>query len=195
MKYGVLGGTFDPPHKGHLEMALRVRAELELDEVILVPANKNPLKNRKTSSPKDRLRMVELAIQDEQGLSVSDIETSRGGPSYAIDTIEELKMVQNGDYWFILGTDSLKDIERWKEPEKLISLCRLAVVAREGAEVKDVLRLLPRDYSFVTDVVPMSLVPVSSSKIREDVVRGAPVEHWLKPAVWEYIKKVGLYRE
>ena len=111
------------------------------------------------------------------------------------DTLSELKMVQPGEYWFLLGSDSLKDIEQWKEPEKLVSMCRLAVVAREGARVDDVLRVIPRDFSFVIDVVPMPFVPVSSSKIREDVMRGAPVEHWLKPAVWEYIKQVGLYRE
>ena len=195
MKFGVFGGTFDPPHTGHIELARRVQQQLGLDEVIFVPVNRNPLKPGKSSPAKDRLRMVELAIEDEPDFSVSDIETTRGGPSYAIDTLEELRLVQPGDYWFILGADTLRDFERWKEPEKLVNLCRLAVVAREGSRIEDVLRNIRHEFSFVIDVVPMSLVPISSSKIREDVVRDAPVEHWLKPAVWEYIKKVGLYRE
>ena len=139
--------------------------------------------------------MLEAALSDEPGFSLSDIETSRGGPSYAIDTIEELKMVRPGEYWFLLGCDALKGIQEWKEPEKLISLCRLGVVSRDGLDMQEVLRSLPRDFSFVVDIISMPNVVVSSSKIREDVMRGAPVEHWLKPAVWEYIKKVGLYKE
>jgi len=195
MRYGVLGGTFDPPHLGHLELARNVQRTLGLDEVIFVPANKNPLKGRKTTRAKERLHLVELAIEDEPGFSVSDIETSRGGPSYAYDTIQELKLVQNGEYWFLLGADSLKDIREWKEPNKLISLCRLAAVARENEDIDWIIRDLPRDFSFVIDVVKMPLLEISSSKIREDVMRDAPVELWLKPAVWEYIKKIGLYRE
>lgn len=194
MKYGLLGGTFDPPHRGHLETARAVRESLELDEVIFIPANRNPLKDRRTSSIKDRLRMVELMIEGEQGLSVSDIETSRGGSSFTIETVEELKMVQNGDYWFVMGADSLKSILDWKEPEKLISLCRLAVVQREGSELDEIIRGLPRDFSYAIDVVPMQVMAVSSSKIREDVLRDVSVEHMLKPAVWEYIKNSGLYK-
>lgn len=194
MKYGLLGGTFDPPHNGHLEVARTVRESLSLDEVILIPANRNPLKDRKASSVKDRMRMVELAVADEPGLCVSDIETSRGGSSFTIDTVEELRMVQNGDYWFLMGGDSLQHIMDWKEPEKLISLCRLAVVQREGHDVSRIIRELPKDFSYAIDVVPMPAMAVSSSKIREDVMRDVSVEHLVKPAVWEYIKNSGLYK-
>ena len=110
MKTGVLGGTFDPPHYGHLELAKAAKAQLGLDEVMFVPANRNPLKTRKTASAKHRLRMVELEIEDEEGLSVSDIEITRGGPSYAVDTLEELKMVRPGEYWFIVGADALETL-------------------------------------------------------------------------------------
>ena len=195
MKYGIFGGTFDPPHLGHIALARTVQESLELDEIIFVPTNRNPLKARVTSSTKDRLAMIKLCIEDETGFSVSDIEISRGGPSYALDTVQELKLVRNGDYWFLMGADSLRGMLDWKAPEKLIHLCRLAVVGREGEDLERSIRELPRDFSFVIDKVPMPFFTVSSSRIREDVMRDAPVEQWLKPAVWEYIKKSGLYKE
>ena len=98
MKYGVLGGTFDPPHLGHLEMAQAARAALGLDEVVIVPANRNPLKTRQASPAKHRLKMCSLMAAGEEGLTVSDVEITRRGPSYAVDTIEELRMARPGEY-------------------------------------------------------------------------------------------------
>lgn len=195
MKTGVLGGTFDPPHYGHLELAKAAKAQLGLDEVMFVPANRNPLKTRKTASAKHRLRMVELEIEDEEGLSVSDIEITRGGPSYAVDTLEELKMVRPGEYWFIVGADALETLGEWKEPIKLLDMCRIAAVTRDKTELDLVMKEIDREFIRKIDVVSMPNMPVSSSKIREDIERGAPVGHWIKPGVWEYIKEVGLYRE
>lgn len=195
MRIGVFGGSFDPPHNGHLAVAVAVKEHLHLDEVMFVPANKNPLKSRKTSSVKDRSEMVKLAIQDEPGFSFSDIETTRPGPSFAVETMDELKLVHPADYWFVLGADALKDILEWKNPQRLITLCRLAVVERRGDQIANIVHRLPNDFGYAIDIVPMPQVPVSSSRIREDVMRGAPVGHWLKPAVLEYINKVGLYKE
>lgn len=195
MRYGILGGTFDPPHLGHVALARAAMVGMDLDEVLFVPASRNPLKTRKTSPGKERLKMVELAISDEPGFTVSDVEITRGGPSYSVDTLEELLMVRPGSYWFIVGADTLQGLDSWKEPERLLGLCRLIGVAREGLSPEEVLHKVNREYSRKIDIVSMPSVPISSSKIREDIARGAPVEHWLKPAVWEYIKKVGLYRE
>ncbi len=195
MKIGILGGSFDPPHQGHLTLARTVQRALGLDEIVFVPANRNPLKHRRVSPAQDRLRMVELMVDGEEGLAVSDIELTRGGPSYAVDTVEEMKLVCPGEYWFILGSDSLKDLADWKDPARLLHLCRLAVVSRADTAAESVVSSLDREYSRRIDIVPMPSVPMSSSKIREDVIRGMPVEHWLKPVVWEYIKKVGLYRK
>jgi len=99
MRIGVLGGSFDPPHRGHLAMAKVALEQLELDEVVFVPANRNPLKDRPVSaSGKQRLSMVAAMIADEPQMSVSDMELTRGGLSYAIDTIQELQMVRPGEY-------------------------------------------------------------------------------------------------
>lgn len=195
MKIGLFGGTFDPPHHGHLALAQTVREALGLDEVLFVPSNQNPLKSRKASATKHRCKMVQLAIEGEPGLAFSDIDVTRHGFSYAVETLEELRLVKPGDYWFLMGADTLREILEWKDPERLIALCRLAVVERRGDEVDTIIRALPTDFKHAIDVVPMPPVAVSSSKIREDVMRDAPVGHWLKPAVWEYIKTVGLYKE
>lgn len=195
MRVGIFGGSFDPPHNGHLAVAQAAKEQLELDEVIFVPANKNPLKTRRTSSAKDRCEMVKLALRDEPGFSYSDIEVTRPGPSFAIETVEELKFVRPSDYWFLMGADAFKEILEWKDPHKLIALCRIAVVERRGDAVQSTLQTLPPDFAYATDIVEMPAVPISSSKIREDVMRGAPVGHWLKPAVLEYINRIGLYKE
>ena len=195
MKYGILGGTFDPPHNGHLALGRAAMEQLGLDEVMFVPVNRNPLKTRKVTKATVRLEMVELAIQDEPGFTVSDIEISRGGSSYSVDTLEELHMVLPGSYWFVVGADALQSLDSWKDPEKLLSLCRIAAVAREGLSPESVISSVNADYSRRIDIVTMPEIPVSSSQIRTDIYRRMPVERWLKPAVWEYIKKVGLYRE
>ena len=195
MKYGILGGTFDPPHEGHLQIARVAMEALELDEVIFVPTNKNPLKTRRVSPANVRLKMVEKAIEDEPKMSVSDIEITRGGPSFAVETVEELSMVRPGDYWFILGSDSLATFGNWKDPAKLLLMCRLAAFGRAGRKAEDEMKHLDIEFCRRIDVVAMPNIAVSSSKIREDIARGAPVDRWLKPALLEYIKEIGLYRE
>jgi len=94
MRVGIFGGTFDPPHAAHLALAHQALQDLHLDEVMFLPVNRNPLKKQRTSSPRDRLEMVKLAIHDEPNFSVSDIEIVRGGPSYAIETMSELTYAQ-----------------------------------------------------------------------------------------------------
>ncbi|MBS1714400.1 MAG: nicotinate (nicotinamide) nucleotide adenylyltransferase [Armatimonadetes bacterium] len=195
MKYGVFGGTFDPPHLGHLEAAKAVRAALGLDEVVIVPANRNPLKTRRATSATHRLKMCSLLVAGEEGLTVSDIEITRGGPSYMVDTIEELKMVRPGDYWLILGADALHTLPEWREPRKLAGLCRIAAVAREDVALDTTIAGLGPDFQYSVDKVPMTEVPVSSSKIREEFARGLVATKWLSQAVREYIENIGLYRE
>jgi len=195
VRYGVLGGTFDPPHVGHLELARAVKSALRLDEVVFVPANRNPLKTRKSSPANHRLKMCTLLVAGEEGLSVSDVEVTRGGQSYMVDTLEELKMVRPGEYWLILGADALRGIPEWKEPQKLAGMCRIAAVARDDASLDHLIADLGPDFQYSVDKVPMTAVPVSSSKIREDIARGLVAAQWLKPAVREYIENIGLYRE
>src|ERR1041384_5745403 len=102
MKIGILGGTFDPPHNGHLAFAEAAVQTLELDEVLFIPANRNPLKpEKRQASAKDRLEMVRLMVEGKPQMAVSDIEIRRGGPSYAVETLDELHFVSPAEYWFL----------------------------------------------------------------------------------------------
>ncbi|MCW5938926.1 MAG: nicotinate (nicotinamide) nucleotide adenylyltransferase [Fimbriimonadaceae bacterium] len=195
MKYGVLGGSFDPPHVGHLALARAAHTGLGLDETILVPAARNPLKHRRTSPARHRLKMTLLAIQDEPGLSVSDIEVTRGEPSYTVETLEELTRARPGDYWLIIGADAARTFMQWKEPERISHLARIAVAARDGASAEEATKDWPDDVRRRTDFVTLAPVDTSSSIIRELARRGKPLDAWLKPTVLAYILEQALYEE
>ena len=131
MRLGIFGGTFDPPHNGHLALARACKTELGLDETLFVPAAQNPLKaSGPRASPEERLTMLGLLVADEEGMGVVDLEIQKGPPSYAVDTMADLQRVQPADYWFLLGADALKGLGDWKNPAKLLRLCRLGVVVR-----------------------------------------------------------------
>jgi nicotinate-nucleotide adenylyltransferase len=194
-RFGILGGTFDPPHNGHLHIALMARKALDLDEVILVPAARNPLKRTATlASPKQRLEMCRLAVKNEDGLSVSDIEITRGSPSYAIETLEELQQVRPAAYWFLMGSDTLRTLPEWHQSERIGKFARIAAYEREGARLDEAIRALPAEYQALVDVVPGPTLSISSSKIRESVQSGMAFEHWLPDDVAPYIKRSNLYR-
>ncbi|MCW5936043.1 MAG: nicotinate (nicotinamide) nucleotide adenylyltransferase [Fimbriimonadaceae bacterium] len=194
MRYGVLGGTFDPPHLGHVALAEAAHDALQLDEVLLVPGYQNPLKRRQPAATgAQRFAMCGLLAHERPWLAVSDIELTRKGPSYALETMEELTYSRPGDYWFVMGADALASLPQWREPAKLLRLCRVAVVARTGTRLEGVLNELDREWRRVVDVVEMPNHPVSSSKIREDVARGRPTDRWLTAALREYIEREGLY--
>ncbi|MBL8066438.1 MAG: nicotinate (nicotinamide) nucleotide adenylyltransferase [Chthonomonadaceae bacterium] len=195
MKTAILGGSFDPPHNGHIDVAKTVLNELGLDEVLFVPASANPLKPSRTH-PKTRLKMVELAVSGEEGLSVCDIEVTRGGPSYTYETLSELRLARPANYWLVLGSDALKSFDRWSHPEKVMAMSRLAVVPRDGDDIPSIIRAMTSlpDLRHVVDVVPMEPVKISSTLVRNHIRQGFDVQSWIKPAVWEYIKDIGLYR-
>lgn len=193
MKYGVFGGTFDPPHEGHTEVARAAMEHLGLDEVVFVPAFKNPLKGRRTSGPQQRLKMTKLHVEDEPGFSVSDIEISRGGESYMIETIEELMMAKPGEIWLILGSDSMRTYMEWKSPEKLARLVNFGIVVRSPDSFGKCLFPLPEEIKEKCREIPMTPNKVSSSQVRDEIIRGLSVEHLLKPEVWKYIRDSGLY--
>ena len=135
MNIGVLGGTFDPIHNGHLVVAEEVRARLNLAEILFVPAGQPWLRiNRPISSVEHRVAMVRLAITGKPYFKLSAVEIERPGPTYTVDTMVELQ-AQFGsgtDLFFILGWDSLVQLPEWKEPSRLITLCRLVAVPRPG---------------------------------------------------------------
>lgn len=195
MRIGVFGGTFDPPHTGHLELARAALEHLQLDEVIFMPANRNPLKRRHdTAPPKHRLEMIRRLIEGEAQFGVSDQEITRGGPSYTVDTMSELQMAQPGEYWFLLGADSLKGLKDWKQPERLLRMCRLGVVMRPPQTEALVLGRLPDEVRAKVDLIPMKPMDISATELRERIAKGKPTAPWLAPAVLQYINANGLYR-
>lgn len=195
MKYGIYGGSFDPPHQGHLEIALQVRRHLDLDDVIFVPNHRNPIKSRASASAKDRFHMVQLMVSENPGLYVSDAEVIRPGRSFTVDTLEEFSIARPGEIWFIIGADALLGFERWKQPEKIVKLARLAVVARPGLDLDKVLAQLPNWVRDRVDIVPTEANRASSSEIRDLIYQGESADMWLDPDVSKYISECELYRK
>ncbi len=196
MRIGILGGTFDPPHEAHLELARTAIANLELDEVLFVPTSRSPFKtNIPETGRKHRFNMAELAIHGQDQMSISDIEVTRPGPSYTIDTIEELSMSRRAAYWLILGSDALSKFADWKQPERIVKLCRLAVATRAQTSPEQAKLALPLEMRESLDFLEMPPINISSSRIRHMIQTGGNPERWLAPQVWEYIKKERLYRK
>jgi nicotinate-nucleotide adenylyltransferase len=193
MRIGIFGGTFDPPHEGHLALAEAARTALALDEVVWVPARRNPHKTRPLlAGGADRMEMIRLLIGDREGHSVSDVELTRDGPSYAVDTMTEFAHARPAEYWFLLGTDALEGLPTWKQPERLLRLCRLAVVGRGSDRVKDLIAQLPEFVRDRIDLVAMPAHPASSTTTRDHLARGLAPRH-LPPAVLDFISERRLY--
>ena len=195
MKIGILGGTFDPPHVGHLALAKAAVEQLELDELLFIPANRNPLKTVKAETPaKHRIAMVERLLKDQPQMAYSDMEITRGGASYTVDTLSELQMVNPAEYWFIMGADALRGIGNWKSPVRLLRMCRIAVAVRPPISVSDVMIKLPEEFKGHVDTIQMSGIDVSSSDLRNRLHGGQNVTPWLTPEVLQYIQSNTLYR-
>ena len=196
MRIGILGGTFDPPHNGHLAVARTAMKELALDELLFVPAAKNPLKDRgPRASAEDRLAMLGLLVASEPAMGVVDLELQRGGQSYTVDTVNDLQLVRPADYWFILGADALKGLDEWKQPAKLLRMCRLAVVARTSATGSSIAMRVSEAYRDRVDVVRMTPLDVSSTEIRNRLAQRKTIAPYVPPAVLAYIEEKGLYQD
>jgi nicotinate-nucleotide adenylyltransferase len=199
MKLGVLGGTFDPPHVGHLALAEAARRHLALDKVLLVPAGEPWRKEGRQVSPAEhRLAMTRLAIEGLDGFEVSTIEVDRPGPSYIVDTLAELlaRFGPDTELYLVMGQDALLDLPNWKDPERIAALAWLAVALRSPGRDLDVtdVRGVPGILNRLI-VVPMSFMDVSGTALREWARKGASLEGLVPPAVEAYIKEHGLYAE
>jgi len=198
MKIGVLGGTFDPVHRGHIMMAEEAREALSLSEVLLVPAGQPMLKvSERITSAAHRLAMLCLAVAGKQNLKVFAVEIDRPGPSYTVDTIAGLRNQYGGEdeLYFILGWDSLEQLPEWHEPARIISLCFLAAVPRPGWSRPD-LKALEADVPGISERVVFlekPLVDISASAIRGMVARREPIDHLVPGPVVDYIKEHKLY--
>jgi nicotinate-nucleotide adenylyltransferase len=189
---GIFGGTFDPPHVGHLVTAVNVRYELSLDRVLLVVADRpwQKVGTRDISLAEDRLAMVEAAVGDAEGLEASRIELDRGGMSYTADTLSELLAGdQTRQLYVILGSDAAVGLPGWERADEVRALSTIVVVERPGRAEG----LPPPGWSWVRVEVPR--LEVSSTDLRTRVVDGRPLDYLLSPAVIDTIQRRGLYRE
>lgn len=191
-RVGLLGGTFDPPHLGHATVALDVLRALELDEVRLVPAADPPHKpGLVVASALDRLDMVRAAVEGLEGLVASDVEITRGGVSYTVDTVRALRAAEpDTDLFVIIGADQLAELHTWREPEAVARLASLVVMARDGRDPRDV-EVAPGVRVHPVDV---TRIDVSSSEIRARVASGKRVDRMVSPGVLSIIRERGLYQ-
>jgi len=198
MNIGVLGGTFDPVHNGHLIVAEEAKTRLNLAEIIFVPAGQPWLKaDRPISSAEHRLQMLRLALADKPYFKLSTLEIERTGPSYTVDTIAELrdKLGSEDELFFILGWDSLAELPQWREPSRLIKMCYLVAVPRLGCprpKLKTLEVSIP-GLSQRVMLIDKPKIDISASAIRERVARGLSVRHLVPEPVNRYIKEHKLY--
>lgn len=215
MKWGLLGGTFDPVHFGHLRCAQEILEIFELEKIIFIPASHPPLKTHKDITPfEHRQRMVELAASGNRSFSVSDIENIREGKSYSVETVNCF-LEEYGDdltLYFILGQDAFQEIKAWKDWEKLLLLCNFVVMTRPGYEIRGLEDMLPHDFAsqfeydkgtdgfkgpaghsiFFREV---TFLDISSTDIRERVKSGKSIRYIVPEPVCDYISEHLLYRE
>jgi nicotinate-nucleotide adenylyltransferase len=196
-RLAIFGGTFDPIHIGHLAIAEDARWALGVDQVLFVPAAQQPLKQGQTpgATAEQRLHMVELAIADNPHFAVSDAEVQRGGMSYTVDTVAEIReTLPEAELFFVLGADALVLLPRWHQIEHLITLCHFAVLRRPGVTlaVDELMEILPTLRDRVS-IIDGPLLTISATEVRQRVRTKQPVRYHLPHTVWQYIEQHGLY--
>jgi nicotinate-nucleotide adenylyltransferase len=193
MRVGILGGTFDPPHNGHLALADAARAHFSLDLVLFIPAGQPWRKTREITPAEHRLEMLRLAIDENNAFGISDVELRRTGPTYTADTLDELAGERLDDmFWFIVGADALADLPNWHEPARIVRHAVIAVAGREGADVAAAIAAVPALKDRI-ETFPMPPADVSSTDIRARVARREPIGDLVPAAIATYIQAHRLY--
>ena len=192
MRIGVFGGTFDPPHVGHVIVAEYVRETVELDRILFVPTATPPHKRDRIVTPgEQRVAMLRLAIARHEPFAVSDMEVRRGGVSFTADTLEELKRQHPAAaLFFLLGMDNLIEFRTWKDPERILRLARLVVMTRPGFVSANE----PENVAGAVEYCAVPQIGISGSEIRTRVREGKSIAFLVAPEVRRFIDRHGLYR-
>jgi nicotinate-nucleotide adenylyltransferase len=196
MRVGILGGTFNPPHLGHLVAAQEAYRELDLDQVMLIPAGVPPHKPVDDEpGPEHRLELCRLAIGDDERFTVSDLELRRDGPSFTVDTLDTLRLQSpSHDRFLILGGDIAAGLPKWHEPERVLELATVAIAGRRGtakAAVQEALAQLKGGER--ARFFQMPRIGISSTMVRRRVRAGQPIRYFVPDGVMHYIETHGLY--
>lgn len=193
MKTCLFGGTFDPPHFGHLIVAQTIFEAEYFDKIVFVPAHIPPhKKERKISSVALRLEMLKIATMDNPNFEISDIELKRGGISYSLETIHTYKEqtgLDREDLYYLIGSDSLKQFQTWQNPKAILEECQLIVAIRPGFRPSDIPNWILAKVQFAN--IPR--IEISSTQIRARWVEDKTIRYMVTQPVWTYINKHNLY--
>lgn len=200
-KIVLYGGTFDPIHTAHIEVALCAGEKLNASKIIIVPARRSPHKNKQpVAADTDRVAMIQLAIKNIKNMEISNIELNRAEPSYTIDTIRQLrkKFGKNCEFDWLLGADMLLDLPKWYKINDLLQECTICLMNRGGYDKPDFdnlkSKLNDKDIEKLKkNMIETPFIEISSTEIRESILNGQDVSKFLHPEVLAYIKRRRLY--
>lgn len=199
-RVGLLGGSFNPVHRGHIAIADAARGLFSLDEIWFMPCSVSPFKvNAGLAAAEERLDMLECAIKGLSWASITDLELARGGVSYAFDTVVSFRdKYPASDPWFIIGMDTLLELHQWYRAEELVEICDFATLMRPGYnDLPTAAELCFSDSvsaRLLRNIARGPEVDISSTQVRETAARGDSLSSLLPPGVGEYIREKGLYR-
>ncbi len=192
-KIGIMGGSFDPVHFGHFQLALTLLEAHGLDEILWIPAKINPLKKQKPVDDHHRLNMLKLALEDVPFFKISDCEIKRAGESYTIDTLKELKNSEN-QFFLLLGDDAIPHFMKWKEPEAIVELATVLIGARKDAGLPDLAHLTDKiKKSFESGWTSTPILDISSTDLRIRLKNNLICSHLMPAKVLDYIAAHRLY--
>jgi nicotinate-nucleotide adenylyltransferase len=196
-KVGIMGGTFDPIHTGHLVVANEVLNFYGLEEIIFIPAGDPPHKKGTVANSFDRYIMTEMAVLSNNRFKVSDVEIKKAGKSYTLNTLLELtKQHPDAEFYFITGTDAVIELPSWREPEKLLNLCKFVAVSRPGIsmeEARDKISEINKMFNSSIELFQAPMLQISSTDIRQRFMDGKSTKYLLPESVEQYIIKNNLY--
>lgn len=201
-KIGILGGTFDPIHLGHLIIAEQARDQYGLDRVLLIPSGHSYFKDnrsRKVQPAQTRLEMTRIAARDHAPFEVSDIEVNRPGNTYSFETLEQLReLYPSSELYFIVGADTVCSMRTWRAPERIFAACTILAAIREDQvdpeQLKNESEALARDYGARILPVEIPNIGISSTDIRERAAAGKSIHYLVPSALESYIIKNGIYK-